>query len=105
MPIIEIKNDLEIFTAGRLIESLKDETTEEIKRVENYLNSLRKLQNAIDPPRKKRKYTKRHPLPFTPKSVPKRGAGRPEKIIVPPMGFIVDIKSTKKSISRKRGER
>lgn len=51
-----------------LIEKIGNETAAEIKRVEDYLNSLRKLQVAIDPQPKKRKYTKRKKA-LTPKPV------------------------------------
>lgn len=52
-------------------EKISKETAAEIKRVEDYLNSLRKLQTAIDPQPKKRKYTKSKPLPFAEEISPK----------------------------------
>lgn len=64
---------------SNLVDSLKTDTAAEIGRVENYLISLRQFQVAIDPPRQKRKYTKRKKAPAA-GSAPKRGPGRPPKI-------------------------
>lgn len=87
-------------------EKISFQTAAEIARVENYLNSLRKLQAVLDPKYKKRKYTKRKKA-LTPNPAQSTEEVRPKgvPIITTPEYMtstqITGIKNTKKSRSWK----
>lgn len=98
-------------------EKISSETAAEIKRVEDYLNSLRQLQNAIDPQPKKRKYTKRKkalaptlaqfPYQFTENIRPEVPIFQVKENFIPNQTSITNyeitgIKNIKKSRSRKK---
>lgn len=107
MTIVIINNDLDIFKYKNVARDISKETAAEIRRVEDYLNSLRQLQVAIDPHLKKRKYTKlkKAGVPNIAQFVEEI---RPEVLFIPNRGEyttnyeITGIKNNKKSRSRKK---
>jgi hypothetical protein len=101
-------------TVEGIAEKISSEVAAEIARVENYLNSLRKLQAVLDPPPRKRKYTKRKKAlspnlaqytdEILPKVIPLIAK---EGYYSPPKGYMTSyeftgIRNTKKNRSRNK---